>query len=138
MELLAMTKNNERAAARRTVLTPRRLVLLASVAALGISVLLGGPGVNYPHIGGFSAPAQAADAVQHPAGFADLVAKVQPAVISVRVKMDGANAGNGNESSPPPPFDRFFGPFGWHNGPDARSRMITGLGSGFFISSDGY
>jgi serine protease Do len=136
MEFRAMTKNNERPASTRTALTSRRLVLLASVAGLGISVLLGGPGVPNPHFAGFSAPAQAADAIQHPAGFADLVAKVQPAVISVRVKMDGANARN--ESSPLPPFDRFFGPFGRQNGPDARPRMVTGLGSGFFISSDGY
>src|SRR5580698_2318543 len=70
----------------RKILKPRRLALLASVAGLGMAVLLVGPGGFRP----FSLPAaaHAAEMAQNPAGFADLVAKVKPAVISVRVKID--------------------------------------------------
>ena len=66
-----------------------RLTLLASAAGLAIAVVAAGPS-SY---GALSLPswttsAQAAGAVQQPAGFADIVTKVKPAVISVRVKID--------------------------------------------------
>ena len=67
------------------VLTPQRVTLLASVAALGTAVLLAGPGGYQPS--GLTSPARATETMaQHPASFADVVAKVKPAVISVRVK----------------------------------------------------
>ena len=73
-------------------LTGRRIVLLASVAAVGGALLLAGPGGYWS--GAFGPPpASAAVAgpvsdqpMAHPQGFADLVAKVKPAVISVRVE----------------------------------------------------
>jgi len=73
----------------RNVLRPRRLALLAGAAGLGMAILVAGPG-GYAslHVPAFGAAAQAAEAAQAPAGFADLVAKVKPAVISVRVKLD--------------------------------------------------
>ena len=69
-------------------LSARRLALLASVAGLGAFALLAGPGFYRPAGLDFGAPpARAAEAtLPHPAGFADIVAKVKPAVISVRVK----------------------------------------------------
>ena len=70
----------------RGIRTARRLVLLASTAGLGIAVLLGGPG-NVPNLSVLSTAALAQNA-QRPAGFADVVEKVKPAVISVRVKLD--------------------------------------------------
>jgi serine protease Do len=87
--------------------------------------------------------------VQRPVGFADIVEKVKPAVISVRVKM---NAGprvmsfNNNENSPfqpGSPMERFFRRFGLPDTPnDQRApggrNTVTGQGSGFFISPDGY
>jgi serine protease Do len=143
----------------RKVLTPRRLTLLASVAGIGAAVLLAGPGGYLPM--SFAAAAQptpAADTtgpqtVQHPQGFADLVAKVKPAVISVRVKLDEANAEAGLTSNqndqqtiplvPGSPMEKFFQQFGFGDGdmgPQARPhhQLITGEGSGFFISPDGY
>jgi serine protease Do len=69
---------------------PNRLILLASTAILGVTVLLAGPG-GYSR---FNLPASVPSAhaaestFTHPASFADLVAKVKPAVISVRVKID--------------------------------------------------
>jgi serine protease Do len=81
---------------------------------------------------------------QRPVGFADIVEKVKPAVISVRVKVDtGARMMGleGNPASPPnSEMERFFRRFGT---PDSeqrapRNRLVTGQGSGFFISADGY
>jgi serine protease Do len=89
--------------------------------------------------------------MQHPAGFANIVAKVKPAVISVRVKLSGAAEPALNRddeqqipAQPGSPLDRFFrqfgDQFGQQFGPHAPQRRdaITGEGSGFFITADGY
>lgn len=85
-----MTETNLPQSSQRKVITARRLTLLASAAALGVAMLMAGPGgpvrTNLP---AWTSSAQAADAtIPHPASFADLVAKVKPAVISIRVKID--------------------------------------------------
>ncbi len=129
----------------------RRLTLLASAAGLGAAVLLAGPGGYDPlNLSAWNASAQAAEAAQPPAGFADLVAKVKPSVISVRVKLDetaqaSGTAENRDDSGPPvqpgSPLDKFFRQFGFQNrqnGKPQRHEVITGEGSGFFISPDGY
>ncbi len=140
--------NNSRPAPRE-ILKPRRLTLLASVAALSMAVLVVGPGGYRPfNLPAWSSSAQAAETIQNSAGFADLVAKVKPAVISVRVKIDGdgdntpvsqrdEGAGPGQSESP---FDQFSQQFGFRipNGMPHRHQVITGEGSGFFISPDGY
>ena len=74
-------------------LTARRATLLATVAALGVAMLVAGPGGYLPTSLAWTSSASAADTdlSSHPAGFADLVAKVKPAVISVRVKIDDAS-----------------------------------------------
>ncbi len=148
-------QSNTPPAAPRRILKPRRLALLASVAALGVAVLAAGPGGNrLMNLPAWTASAQAAEAAQPPAGFADLVTRVKPAVISVRVKID-EDSGNAavtqrdsNEDSDQsgPPFDQFFfrqfgfrgGPGGFRNGMPLPHQAITGEGSGFFISPDGY
>src|ERR1700686_2011468 len=80
---------------KRKPLTARRLTLMASVAALGIMALAAGPASHqfnqFTHYAGVTS-AQAAESAQAPAGFADLVAKVKPAVISVRVQMSDSGA----------------------------------------------
>jgi serine protease Do len=134
---------------------------LASVAALGGAMLLAGPGGYRPSALGWTsaASAAAAETTQHPAGFADLVAKVKPAVISVRVKIDAANdpelmkemhqnsSQNGDSDQeavpfePGSPMEKFFQQFGSQGMPRAeqpRHQFVTGEGSGFFISADGY
>jgi serine protease Do len=76
---------------RQSRILPRhRIVLLISAAILGATVLFAGPGVYAPiSVASSVSSARAADStVTHPASFADLVAKVKPAVISVRVKID--------------------------------------------------
>ena len=88
------------------------------------------------------AHAQAAEVTSQPAGFADLVAKVKPAVISVRVKINEAATGTDEHAQPfqpSSPLEKFFRQFGLPGAPNGqRPRMMTGEGSGFFISSDGY
>jgi serine protease Do len=133
--------------APRKILKPRRLALLASVAGLGVAVLVAGPGGYGLNLPGFTASAQAAETAQATTGFADLVAKVKPAVISVRVRIDedaGDAATIQHESSRDSdqsgsPFDHFFGSRGQNGMPMPRSHQVmTGEGSGFFISPDGY
>ncbi|MFX7776539.1 hypothetical protein ABTJ98_21125, partial [Acinetobacter baumannii] len=68
---------------------PRRLALLGTVAALGVAVLAGSPASS--SLTSFIAPAQAAETAATPPGFGDLVSKVKPAVISVRVRIDQDN-----------------------------------------------
>lgn len=80
-------------------------------------------------------PAQAAEQSNLP-GFADLVARVKPAVISVRVKIERQSAADDDGAIPRnSPLYRFF------HGPEAQQQprqQLTGEGSGFFISADGY
>ena len=84
-------------------------------------------------------------------GFADIVAKVKPAVISVRVKIDeSARTTNMNQNGddenvipfePGSPMEKFFRQFGLPGMPHGMphgEQTITGEGSGFFISADGY
>jgi serine protease Do len=143
----------------RKTFSARRLVLLGSVAAVGAALLMGGPGVYHANLPAWTAAASAADStLQHPSGFADIVAKVKPAVISVRVKIDAASAEpalmqqqrNDDQdaipSVPGSPFDKFFQQFGQQFGRQGRGQMqtpqghqtIMGEGSGFFITADGY
>ena len=81
---------------------------------------------------------------QRPVGFADIVEKVKPAVISVRVKIDRpadssfSNDDNDLPFPPGSPFERFFKRFGAPNGGPQGHQVITGQGSGFFITRDGY
>ena len=124
----------------RKTLSKRRGALLASVT-LGTSLLIGGPSA-YHALPLSVSTAHAAEAQQQPAGFADLVAKVKPAVISVRVKMESedASASSGREFSVQPgsPMEKFFQQFGGQSMPGHRRHYVTGEGSGFFISADGY
>src|SRR5882724_1441116 len=144
MELSIMTVSVS--APKSRTLTARRLVLLAGVAGLGVSVLLGGAGL-LPQSGSAALSSIAyAQNLQRPAGFADIVEKVKPAVISVRVKVGARMMGlEGNSPFPPnSQMERFFRRFGMpelnpeERGSSApRNRPVTGQGSGFFITADG-
>ena len=68
-------------------LSARRLVLLATVAGFGVAGATIGTNALYQVGLPTYAAANAAEIAQRPAGFADLVEKVKPAVISVRVKV---------------------------------------------------
>src|SRR5664279_275825 len=140
-------------APKSRVLSARRVILLATtIASLGAAALVIGPGLN---LGGYPAAlaqnlTEQAHKLQAPFGFADIVEKVKPAVISVRVKVDGGAQTNGLTSDEVPPGLReFFRRFGMPNLPNGQQgphgmpeghgrNVITGQGSGFFISGDGF
>jgi serine protease Do len=140
-------QSNNAPNASRKILKPRRLALLASACGLSMAVLMAGPGgYRSFDLPSFTAPAHAAETAPSTSGFADLVAKVKPAVISVRVKIDEDNDNgavtqrdNGDGNQFETPFGRFSRQFGFRipNGMQ-RHEIITGEGSGFFISPDGY
>ena len=139
---------------KRRALSARRIALLATtIAGLGTAALVVAPGLDLHH--GYPAAlaqnlTEQAHKLQAPIGFADIVEKVKPAVMSVRVKMDGGSQTTGlgqNMDNAPPGLQEFFRRFGMpdgQNGPEGmvpRGRghnVITGQGSGFFISADGY
>lgn len=131
----------------RKAFAARRLALLASAAGLAIAVVAAGTSgfstLNFP-----SAITTAhAQSMQRSTGFADIVEKVKPAVISVRVKVDATakmTSMNGNDASPMQPgapLEKFFEQFGGRGMPKGfpqGKRAVTGEGSGFFVSADGY
>ncbi len=102
------------------------------------------------------APAVQAPAVQAPAGpasFADVVDRVKPAVVSVKVKLTDADQVDDQDSDGVPgmpdipknsPFYHFFRHFGMPEGNNRdgdhapRHHFSQAQGSGFFISGDGY
>jgi serine protease Do len=131
----------------------RLLAAAASIAIVGAAGLSAVTSGTVPVL----AEAVRVEAPQAP-GFADVVEKVSPAVVSVRVKAkiepasntDFQMFGRGFEDLPDDhPMKRFFKEFrGWgdQDGPRAERRQRRGdngprpvaQGSGFFISEDGY
>ena len=106
----------------------RRLILLASVAAIGTGVMLASPA--YPPVTLNGTPAHAemvnAMAAQPQAGFADLIEQVKPAVVSVRVKKVADDQTTGQGSSMERFGDnegmqRFFRQFGTPDAPNSRA-----------------
>ncbi len=133
------------------VLPGRRLILLATtIASLSATALVFAP--NFSLSGSYPAAvaqnlSEQARKLQAPVGFADIVEKVKPAVISVRVKVDGGSQTNGlGTNDVAPGLREFFRRFGMPDVPNEPEGMprgrgrnvITGQGSGFFISADGY
>ena len=126
------------------IFSRRRLVLLTSIAGIAAIVALGGP-TAYNHLSPpWISSARAADTpIQQSAGFANLVARVKPAVISVRVQLDEvANASdlssdNEDDSPSGSPFQQ-HGSGEAPGGMPQRHEKMIGAGSGFFISADGY
>src|SRR6266851_2294953 len=141
---------------RRSLFSARKFALMASVVAgLGVAVYGFSPSPGPVDI--FSSPAHAqvnneVRKVEKPVGFADIVERVKPSVISVKVnineklaKDDSANNNDDSPFQPGSPMERFFRRFGGpdgmppglRGGPRGRG-AVTGQGSGFFISADGY
>ena len=129
-----------RAIGRSTSLR-KALLGAAAFAALAGGVAEGAFAVAATSDGGIIAPQAAAG----PASFADIVDRVTPAVVSVKVKIVDADPGDDEDSnglpdfSPDSPFYRFFRRFGLpHDDAIPRRRSSMAQGSGFFISADGY
>ncbi|HEX8665394.1 MAG TPA: Do family serine endopeptidase [Beijerinckiaceae bacterium] len=123
-------------------------VAIAASGALGAALYEGRPAFAQ----GAAAPITVPATVQAPASFADIVDRVKPAVVSVRVKVENAMSdGEGlSLDNLPPQMRELFRRFG-ENGPrfgengqpgrgprGERPQVRQGVGSGFFISADGY
>src|SRR5262249_21634509 len=110
MENTAMARDIISRFKQRGPLSARRLALLAGVGALSVATLLGASGGGLQPWA-FAAPSAARAAEVRPASFADVAEKVMPAVVSVRVKVQGAQQmGYDEENGPEPgsPAERFF------------------------------
>ena len=126
------------------------------VAGLGVAVYGFSPSHGPVDIFTSAAHAQVNNEVrkvEQPVGFADIVERVKPSVISVKVninekvaKDDSANKDEDSPFQPGSPMERFFRRFGGpdglppglRGGPRGGRGPVTGQGSGFFISADGY
>ena len=124
----------------------KRGALLAGAATLGIGLAAGiaDGALKFDHPA-FAQPIQLSGVQTNLPSFADMVEKVKPAVVSVRVKqkIDAADNddGPGSLDDLPPGLRRFFenqqAPRGMNPGrPQPRQGMAQG--SGFFVSQDGY
>ena len=144
---------------KRSLFSMRKIALMASVVA-GLGVASYGLSPAPHSFDMFTTPAHAqvdkqVKQVAQPIGFADIVERVKPSVISVRVKMTEKaskdETGNNEDSpfQPGSPMERFFKRFGgpdgmppgMRGGPRGGNRgggQVTGQGSGFFITPDGY
>src|SRR5215210_222167 len=138
------------------LLSKRRKTAWLSAAALA-ALIAGGAvesGLVPPSRPAYAQAPVAASTTQQMPSFADVVEKVKPAVVSVRVKANMvADRGDGGDDAeafglpdipPGSPMERFFrrfrdgqaGPgFQFRQGP---RRNAEAQGSGFFISADGY
>jgi serine protease Do len=131
------------------VQTPKKSLRSKALLGTALALVLGGALFAQATIipnGAARAEPVVVEPVQVPS-FADLAEKVSPAVVSVRVKtIAGASAEDGSPDFPFPPgspFERFFREFRGPNAPNMPNRPTPprrsmGLGSGFFISGDGY
>jgi serine protease Do len=156
-----MPANTPRSAGYR-LFSKRRVVLLATVAGVGCGMIFGGVGLgSQSPITALATPAYAQSAQRMP-GFADIVEKVKPAVVSVKVRTSATgdnlsmNRDNPLRGSPFEDFFRRFGQpdqrfgFGFPDDgspsgrrgdgdqPSRPQRRTMAQGSGFFISADGY
>src|SRR6476659_3656433 len=134
---------------KHSLFSARKVALMASmVTGLAIYGFSSSSG-RFDIIGG-AANAGVSNTVSsaaQPVGFADMVERVKPSVVSVKVTMkDKATNANtkDDDGEPGSPMERFFHPFGGPNGGSENPGRngwhgeMMGQGSGFFISSDGY
>jgi serine protease Do len=142
----------------------RPFFLFATAVGLGGGLLFSDFALSPHHASGqlFAPPyahAEEGPIAPRPVGFADIVERVKPAVVSVKVKVDtGRDSSSFSEDNPLRglPFEDFFRRFRPDTprfgdrdhdrdrgdrdlGPRRQRRQYTtGQGSGFFISADGY
>ena len=122
---------------RNRILASVAVLALATAGAIGEGALTD---THFARAADVSTPTAQGPQADTLPSFAPLIARVKPAVVSVKVKIvhdgtaDGAALGD-----LPPEIQQFFRRFGEQNGAPANPRsIIMGEGSGFFISHDGY
>jgi serine protease Do len=119
--------------------------LLASAAAAALfAATLHSIHAEAPQLKSATALVAAAQTPGQSSGFADLVAGVKPAVVSVRTKtemtpqlMSDDDEGRPFEGTPFEKFFKDFGGKGMAKG-NGHHEFVQGQGSGFLISADGY
>jgi serine protease Do len=122
----------------------RQLLASTAAVALAVSAGMGAATLSSPGPAHAAAVDTANLQTQEAPSFASLIARVKPAVVSVKVMIDNAsmtsNDATGGFDNLPPQVQKFFKQFGGGNGaaPNVPSRPLIGEGSGFFISADGY
>ena len=136
-------------------LARHRRTLMAGVFGLGVLGLAAGDVVTLQPSSPAVAAPQTVTGVPAAPGFAEVVERVSPAVVSVKVKTSAPQRQMMSNDefpdlSPDDPMYRFFRQFGFGEGrrgggdegrmPNPRQRRQFGMsqGSGFFISADGY
>src|ERR1700710_659574 len=101
---------------RRSLFSARRFALMASVVA-GLGIAVYGFGPSHGPVDVFSSPAHAqvnneVRKVERPVGFADIVERVKPSVISVKVniaeKLAKDDSNDDSPFQPGSPMERFF------------------------------
>jgi len=128
--------------------TNRKSRTVTAIAALGAVAITGAAaGVlsskQLAASTALNAPAKAVADSTLPASFSEIIDRVGPAVVSIRVT---GRAPQGTAQMPeiPEPFKRFFGEnFGFQfgnpgPGTPRRAPRVQGMGSGFFIDADGH
>jgi serine protease Do len=132
-----------------------RAALLGAVALAALGGVAFETSVAPVSAAATSAQAQSGQTPAGPASFADIVDRVKPAVVSVKVKLSDADQVDDDDSQGMPgmpdipkdsPFYRFFRHFGMpdqndggeHGDRAPRHHFSQAQGSGFFISADGY
>jgi serine protease Do len=129
-------------ARQRTILASVAVAALAAAGAFAEGSLTSSHSAH-------AAPVTTSDLnAQGAPSFATLIERVKPAVVSVKVKIANASAeDNGVQMDNLPPeiqqfLKRFGGGMGGMGGmngaPQNSQPMMTGEGSGFFVSADGY
>ena len=141
-------------AARRSLFSARKFALMASIiAGLGAAVYGFAPQQGPLDVFTSAAHAQVDAKVERPIGFADIVERVKPSVISVKINIAEKTAkGDDNADRmglavpagfadgallPPLRWSGWSAP-GLRGGPRGGRGPVTGQGSGFFISPDGF
>ncbi len=125
----------------RAMKAPRRasrLALLGAAAALALGAAIG-PAPLTPAWA--EAPLSGSVTAAGPASFADIVERVKPAVVAIKVKAVEDSPGGAFEMpdiSPDDPMYRFFKRFGEQGQGRPQKRTTMSQGSGFIISADGY
>src|SRR3954464_4069272 len=120
-------------AVRRSLFSARKFALMASVVA-GLGAAVYGFSPQQGPIDVFTSAAHAqvnneVRKVERPIGFADIVERVKPSVISVKIniteKLARDDTSNNDDSpfQPGSPMERFFRRFG---GPDGMPRGVPG------------
>jgi serine protease Do len=126
-------------ARRRTILASVAVASLAAAGAFGEFALTSAPVAH-------AAAVSTSDLPQTMPSFAPLIDRVKGAVVSVKVKIVESSATSDSDvpaqwDNLPPEIQQFLKRFGQHNGAPQNQNpqsVMTGEGSGFFVSSDGF